>query len=249
MKTTLRILRNPPCGGTNDNALKTLMHNLGKSGVDDAPLSIRDILEVGRSAHYAIWALRAVYGYECAKRLLAARLARQVYHLAKDDRAIATILSAEKFARGEISYDELNRSGGHAWAMLVEANYADAVEEAEREIAIARNPQDKTLLVGKTLWEDGHNAKVAAMKAVGATTMYLAHDAAEYVARDVETAAKWMRVRGVTGLEKAKEAIKARDEVSALISRELLHLLDNLEHGRVDGCHKMVDYSQFINRG
>ena len=112
MKTTLNKIRKcHPCGikpGSNGelSGFMKLMHYLGKTQVDDEPVSILQILD-SNGIDDAIWCLRAVDGYDKEIRLFAVWCARQVEHLMTDQRSKDALDTAERFANGAATSIEL----------------------------------------------------------------------------------------------------------------------------------------------
>lgn len=103
MYTTLNKLRkHGPCA----DGLAKLLDNLGKGEADDEPLSIITILE-SNGLEDALWALRAVDGYDREIRLYAVWCARQVQHLMTDQRSLDALDVAEKYANGDATDEEL----------------------------------------------------------------------------------------------------------------------------------------------
>jgi|GEM_PF-3115176 len=117
MYTTLnQILDHNPCGqeldedGNRTGWLKLLAY-LGKDKPDDEPLSIETILE-SNGLNDALWALRAVDGYNREKRLLACDFAQHVAHLYRkkypdDTRVDDCIEMARRYANDEANDKEL----------------------------------------------------------------------------------------------------------------------------------------------
>lgn len=90
MKTTLNKIRNKsPCGSGWEN----LLRSLGKTGADDAELSIAQIIE-SNGIDDALWCFCAVDGYEKEKRLFAVWCSRRVEHLNADERVKAASAAA-----------------------------------------------------------------------------------------------------------------------------------------------------------
>ncbi len=113
MKTTLNEIRkHSPCGirknedGSLSGLLK-LMHTLGKTKTDDAPVSILQILD-SNGLDDALWCLRAVQGHDKEIRLYMVWCARQIQHLMTDKRSTDVLDVAERFANGEASRQELD---------------------------------------------------------------------------------------------------------------------------------------------
>lgn len=114
MKTTLnRIQANCP----DPIWFNTILRRLGKTQVDDEPLSISDLLD---SPGNAIWALQTAEGFNKEIRLFACDCAESVLsifekHYPNDDRPRKSIEVARKYANGEASMDELHIPRVQAW--------------------------------------------------------------------------------------------------------------------------------------
>src|SRR3972149_4140819 len=103
METTLNQIRaKKPC----KKGWAKLLASLGKTSVDDEPLSIITILE-SNGLGDALWCLQCVQGHDREIRLYAVWCARQVQHLMTDPRSVAALDVAERFAIGEATDDEL----------------------------------------------------------------------------------------------------------------------------------------------
>ena len=112
MNTTLNKIRShSPCA----NGWSKLLNTLGKIKADDAPLSLITILD-SNGLTDALWCLRAVDGHEKEMRLYAVWCARQVQHLMTDERSIAAIDVAERYANGEATKEEFAAARAAAWA-------------------------------------------------------------------------------------------------------------------------------------
>ena len=112
MKTTLtKIKQHSPC---TEGWAKLLLF-LNKTEADDEELLIKTILE-SNGVKDAIWALRAVEGYDREIRLMACDFAESVVHLANDDRSVNAIAVSRKYANGEATLEELDAAGVAAWA-------------------------------------------------------------------------------------------------------------------------------------
>ena len=104
MKTTLNAIRDHhPCA----DGWKKLLANLGKTAADDDPLSLITILD-SNGIDDALWCLRAVYDHDKEIRLFAVWCARQVRHLMTDQRSVAALDVAERFANGDATKEELD---------------------------------------------------------------------------------------------------------------------------------------------
>lgn len=110
--TTLRkIKEHRPC----ISGWTALLRHLNKTRADDEPLALEVILEAN-GLDDALWCLRAVDGYDREKRLFAVACARRVQHLMLDQRSIAAIDVAERYAKGQASDEELAAARAAAWA-------------------------------------------------------------------------------------------------------------------------------------
>ena len=103
MKTTLNQIRaHSPCR----DGWARLLATLGKTKVDDEPLSIVTILD-SNGLDDALWCLRAVEGHDREIRLYGVWCARQVQHLMTDARSIEALNISERFANGLATIEEL----------------------------------------------------------------------------------------------------------------------------------------------
>ena len=123
MYTTLnKIRKHNPCA----EGWKKLLAHLSKSSGDDDKLPLLTILEYN-GFDDALWALRAVDGYDHEIRLFAVWCARQVQHLMTDPRSLAALDVAERFANGTATKDELSdaaRAARAAYDVAYDAAYA-----------------------------------------------------------------------------------------------------------------------------
>ena len=120
MKTTLNEIRkHSPCTDGWENLLKYL----GKTKADDEPLSLLTILD-SNGLDDAIWCLRAVEGRDKEIRLFAVWCARQVQHLMRDQRSLAALDVAERYANGEATEAELKDASAVACYAAKAACYA-----------------------------------------------------------------------------------------------------------------------------
>jgi hypothetical protein len=145
MYTTLnRIRKHSPCA----SGWSKLLRHLGKSGPDNEPLSLLTVLN-SNGLDDTLWCFRAVTGHDKEIRLYAVWCARQVQHLMKDSRSIATLDVAERFAHGKATQQELGAAGDVAWDA---ARAAWAAAWAARDAAwaawdAARDAQEKQLRI------------------------------------------------------------------------------------------------------
>ena len=101
--TTLnRIRKHGPC----NDGWEKLLKGLGKTKADDEPLPYSKIIEIN-GIDDALWCCRAEPEHSKTWRLFAVWCVRQVQHLLPNDRAIAAIDVAERYANGLATDDEL----------------------------------------------------------------------------------------------------------------------------------------------
>ena len=113
MYTTLNQIRShDPCLG----GWAILLRYLNKTKPDDEPVSIATILE-SNGFDDALWCLRSLTGYEKEVRLLAVSFAREVQHLMTDPRSVAALNTAEAFANGQASEQDLDAARLAAYAV------------------------------------------------------------------------------------------------------------------------------------
>ena len=116
MKTTLNLIRLcQPC----EESWKTLLTFLNKTEADHEELSIKTILDACGTKD-AIWALRAVEGYDKEIRLLACDSAESVLHFFEDvfpndTRPRVAIETARRYANGQATKQELWVAWDAAW--------------------------------------------------------------------------------------------------------------------------------------
>ena len=123
--TTLqRIESCAPC----TKGWKTLLRGLGKTGADNEPLAYSRILEICGLAD-AVWTLRAEPQLEREWRIMAVKFARTVQHLMEDKRSIDALDTAEKYAKGQATKQELDAAYAAATAAY-DAAYAAAAYAA-----------------------------------------------------------------------------------------------------------------------
>jgi hypothetical protein len=128
MKTTLnKILACDPC----HSGWEKLLKHLGKDAADDEPLDLLTILE-SNGLDDALWALRAVDGFDREKRLFAVWCARQVQHLGPPEMG-GWLDTIERYANGKATDAELaevRAAAEAAWAARdAEAAWAAAWDE------------------------------------------------------------------------------------------------------------------------
>ena len=110
MNTTLDLIRaEDPC----TNGWKKLLKYLNKTTSDSEPLSLLTILE-SNGLDDALWCLRATPDSDSKARLFAVFCARQVQHLNPDPKVAAAITTAEAFALGKATKEELEAASDAA---------------------------------------------------------------------------------------------------------------------------------------
>jgi hypothetical protein len=108
--TLKKIRKHSPC----TDRWEKLLKSLGKTKVDNAPLSLITVLD-SNGLDDAVWCLRALEGYDKEIRLFAVWCARQVQHLMKDGRSLRALDVAEAFAYGTASREDLDAARLAAW--------------------------------------------------------------------------------------------------------------------------------------
>ena len=179
MKTTLNAIRDHhPCA----DGWKKLLANLGKTAADDDPLSLITILD-SNGIDDALWCLRAVYDHDKEIRLFAVWCARQVQHLMTDQRSVAALDVAERFANGDATKEELDAAEAAAWAA---AGYAamTAAGAAARAASGSAAWAAAGAAAGAAAWN-------AAMAASGSAAWDAAWDAAMAAAMAAAGDAAW----------------------------------------------------------
>jgi hypothetical protein len=110
-----------------------LLAHLGKTQADDEPLTLLTVLD-SNGLDDALWCLRARPDFGGLWRLYAVECARRVQHLMSDQRSIAALDVAERFARGQATREELSAAEAAAWA-AVRAAVRDAAVDAAWDVA------------------------------------------------------------------------------------------------------------------
>ena len=122
MHTTLDLIRTQdPC----KEGWKKLLQYLGKTTSDSEPLSLLTILE-SNGLEDAVWCLRATPDSDSKARLFAVFCARQVQHLNPDPEVAEAIDTAEAFALGKVTKEELAAAHGAAYYVAAAPCYASA---------------------------------------------------------------------------------------------------------------------------
>lgn len=171
-----------------------LLRYLGKTGPDDELVSIATILE-SNGLDDALWCLRSLTGYEKEMRLLAVRFAREVSHLMTDPRSLAALNTAEAFAKGQASVQDLDAARLAAYAVAHEAeNLSAAVSCAgyTTYVAHAAASTGAATAAAYTAYEAREAlAATAAAYAAAYTALEVAGDEAAYaVAQEAREAAR-----------------------------------------------------------
>lgn len=138
-----------------------------------------------KSAEWAIWAFsRPGAASEAEQRLFAVWCARQVEHLMTDERSIAALDVAERFAAGDATKDELAAAWDAAW---------DAARDAARDAAWAAAWAAARDAAWDAAWDSARDAaRAAAGDAAGAAAW-----AAARAARDAAWDAQLNRLREI----------------------------------------------------
>ena len=157
--TTLNnIKEHDPCGG----GWKTLLKNLGKTKADDEELSFLTILE-SNGFDDALWCARSAPEYSKEWRLFAVWCARQVQHLITDERSIAALDVAEKFANGYATREELSAARAAACAAARDSASA-AASDAARSVASAAARDAASAAASDAAWTAANAATRYAQK-------------------------------------------------------------------------------------
>ena len=131
MKTTLnKIKEHSPW----ERIWTKLLSSLNKTEADDEELSLLTILE-SNGLNDALWALKAVDGFDREIRLMACDFAESVVHLAKDERCVHAIKVARNYANGLATKEELNAAATGAYWASWEARMTAADNDAASVIA------------------------------------------------------------------------------------------------------------------
>jgi len=110
--TTLnKIKKHNPC----EDGWKTLLRYLEKTKSDDEPLAFLTILE-SNGFDDSLWCIKSAPEYQKEWRLFSVWCARRVQHLMTDERSIAALDVAEKFANGYATREELSAAWDAAGA-------------------------------------------------------------------------------------------------------------------------------------
>lgn len=175
--TTLNQIRaHHPCTA----GWQKLLSHLGKTKADDEPLSLLTIFE-SNGLDDALWAARAIKGHDRDFRLFAVWAARQVQHLMTDERSLAALDVAERFADGEATEKDLAAAG-----VASSAAAWDVVRDVVRGAAWA----SASAAARAAAWA----VEIAAWAATRAAARNAARDAA-WAAEDAARAAQAKRLR------------------------------------------------------
>ena len=190
MQTTLNKIRSHrPCV----SGWKKILTYLNKTEADDEPLSISTILK-SNGIDDALWALRAVDGYDKEIKLFAVWCARQVQHLMKDQRSINSLDVAEKYLACSAVLEEVKMAAADA------ADAADAATYAAATYAAAAYAADAAADAANAAANATYDAATyAADAAYAAYAAYDAYDAAAtYAAATYAAAAKQQMIEKQT---------------------------------------------------
>jgi len=112
ISTTLnKIRKHSPC----QYGWEKLLKHLGKTNADDEPLPLLTILD-SNGLNDCLWCLRTVPEHDREWRLFAVWCARKVQNLMQDERSVAALDVAERFANGNATQEELTAARGAAVA-------------------------------------------------------------------------------------------------------------------------------------
>jgi hypothetical protein len=176
--TTLNAIRaHRPCA---DGWSKLLRH-LGKTAADDEPLALVTILD-SNGLDDALWCLRAMPEHSRHWRLYAVWCARQVQHLMTDERSIAALDVAERYANGLATGSELAAARAAAW----DAGMAAAWDTAWNAAGNAAWNSARAA-AGTAAWAAARAAARAGATA-GTATWTAVKDAAKDAAEDAQAA-------------------------------------------------------------
>ena len=138
-----KIRAHSPC----EDGWKKLLEHLGKTQADDESLPLLTILD-SNGLDDTFWCLRTVPEHDREWRLFAVWCARKVQHLMKDERSIAALDVAERFANGQATVEELEvaeAAARDARAAARDAARAAAWDSACAARAAARKEQEEEL--------------------------------------------------------------------------------------------------------
>ena len=129
--TTLnKIRQHRPC----KDGWERLLKNLGKTKADDEALPLLAVLDIV-GLNDALWCARACPEHDKEWRLFAVWCARQVQHLMTDERSIAAIDTAERYADGKATDKELHEAWYAAFIATISTNRK--VAKAAVSVALA----------------------------------------------------------------------------------------------------------------
>ena len=124
--TTLnRIRAASPCA----DGWTKLLRSLNKTAPDDEPLPFAHIVE-SNGLGDALWCCRTAPEHDREWRLYAVWCARRMQHLMTDERSIAALDVAERYANGEATDEEREAAGEAALEAALEASSEAALEAA-----------------------------------------------------------------------------------------------------------------------
>lgn len=175
--TTLnRIREHSPC----ESGWKKLLAGLGKTKADDEPLPFSKIIEIN-GLEDALWCCRVEPQHAKEWRLFAVWCARQVQHMMTDERSIAALDVAERFANGTATEKEL----AAAWDAARDAWAARSATGAARSAAWAAEVAAGA--AARTTWADAGEAARSAAEEAWNAAWADAGEAAEVAAENAQT--------------------------------------------------------------
>ena len=188
--TLAQIRAHNPC----TEGWRTLLQSLPKDFPHDQPFPLAHIVQ-SNGLDDALWCTRALPEHDRLWRLFAVWCARQV--LQPDPRSVAAIDTAERFANGQATVEELTAASAAAWAAVSAADSAAAWAAA--------SAADSDAAWAAASAADSDAASAAAWAAYSAAARdadsAAARDADSAAARDAAWAAAWAAAR-----QQAREA-------------------------------------------
>jgi len=181
---------------------ETLLRYLEKTKADDDPLAFLTILE-SNGFDDALWCMRSAPEYEKEWRLFAVWCARQVQHLMTDERSIAALDVAEKYANVDATEDELNSASAEASAAASNAAWAATRAAASNaawvEVSAAASAAawvEASYAASAEAWAAvSAEASAAAWAATRAVASAAASAAVKYAASAATSNAAWAEAR------------------------------------------------------
>lgn len=156
-----KIQARSPCA----EGWEKLLRYLGKTQADDEPLNIATVID-SNGLDDAIWCLRAVDGCDREIRLFAVWCARQVQHLMHDRRSIAAIDTAERYANGQATDQELADARGAAMDVAWDVAMVDAAMDVTWDAARTAAWAAAWAAARAAAWEAALEAQAAELRRI-----------------------------------------------------------------------------------